>query len=80
MVTVLSIFFNFICYFARYLIVIDNILDEPEWELLKCALIDNSHGSVALLTSRKSHHIAHFVGKIYTLAKLSVTDSKKCST
>ena len=64
-------------FYYRYLIVVDNILDEPEWELLKCALIDNNYGSAVLMTSRKHGHIAHFVGTVYELPPLSEPDSKK---
>ncbi|KAL6908034.1 hypothetical protein ACP4OV_002204 [Aristida adscensionis] len=62
----------------RYLIVLDDILDEPEWELLKSALLDNNRGSAVLTTSRKvGHHIHHFVGGFYELGPLSQTDSRK---
>ncbi|KAJ1255435.1 hypothetical protein BS78_K218700 [Paspalum vaginatum] len=60
----------------RYLIVVDNVLDEPEWELLKCTLIDNNNGSAVLVTSRKHGHISHFVGRVYELHPLSAVDSK----
>ncbi|XP_066338721.1 disease resistance protein Pik-2-like isoform X1 [Miscanthus floridulus] len=61
----------------RYLIVVDNILDEPECELLKCALIDNNYGSAVLMTSRKRGHIAYFVGSVHELQPLSDVDSRK---
>ncbi|KAG0531040.1 hypothetical protein BDA96_05G240100 [Sorghum bicolor] len=60
-----------------YLIVVDNILDEPECELLKCALIDNNYGSAVLMTSRKRGHIAYFVGSVHELQPLSDVDSRK---
>lgn len=64
-------------YFHRYLVIIDNILDEPEWEFVKCALPDNKYGSALLMTSRKVGTIIHFVDKVHKLEPLSEIDSRK---
>ncbi|XP_062197777.1 disease resistance protein RGA5-like [Phragmites australis] len=58
----------------RFFVVVDDIWDSKAWEIIKCALIENSNGSAVLTTSRDTV-ITEFIGG--KLPPLSATDSKK---
>ncbi|KAF7081826.1 hypothetical protein CFC21_085736 [Triticum aestivum] len=55
---------------ARYFIVIDDIWDLEAWNIIKCAFIDNNHGSRVITTTRILD-VATNTGDIYKLKPLS---------
>ena len=55
---------------ARYFIVIDDIWDLKAWNIIKCALLDNNHGSRVITTTRILD-VATKTGDIYKLKPLS---------
>uniref|UniRef100_A0A0E0R942 Jacalin-type lectin domain-containing protein n=1 Tax=Oryza rufipogon TaxID=4529 RepID=A0A0E0R942_ORYRU len=67
----------------RYFIIIDDIWDKPTWQLLKCVLIDNDHGS-KIITTTRNMDVAKLCcysddvdGTIQIQQPLSVADSEK---
>uniref|UniRef100_I1R0K5 Jacalin-type lectin domain-containing protein n=1 Tax=Oryza glaberrima TaxID=4538 RepID=I1R0K5_ORYGL len=67
----------------RYFIIIDDIWDKPTWQLLKCVLIDNDHGS-KIITTTRNIDVAKLCcysddvdGTIQIQQPLSVADSEK---
>ena len=54
----------------RYFIVIDDIWDLEAWNIIKCAFIDNNHGSRVITTTRILN-VATETGDIYKLKPLS---------
>jgi disease resistance protein RPM1 len=70
----------------RYLIVIDDLWDEPSWDFLNTALIDNHHGSRVIVTTRNldvgkictgTVRGATVRGAVYELEPLSDKDSRR---
>uniref|UniRef100_A0A0E0MFV6 Jacalin-type lectin domain-containing protein n=1 Tax=Oryza punctata TaxID=4537 RepID=A0A0E0MFV6_ORYPU len=68
---------------TRYFIIVDDIWDKPTWQLLKCVLIDNDHGS-KIITTTRNIDVAKLCcysddvdGTIQKLQPLSVADSEK---
>uniref|UniRef100_I1R0K4 Jacalin-type lectin domain-containing protein n=2 Tax=Oryza glaberrima TaxID=4538 RepID=I1R0K4_ORYGL len=68
---------------VRYFIIIDDIWDKPTWQLLKCVLIDNDHGS-KIITTTRNIDVAKLCcysddvdGTIQIQQPLSVADSEK---
>ncbi|KAL6660705.1 hypothetical protein ACP70R_001740 [Stipagrostis hirtigluma subsp. patula] len=65
----------------RYIIVIDDLWDESSWISIRCALIDNDHGSRVIVTTRNTgvakSSCSGISGTMYELGPLSDTDSKR---
>ncbi|XP_062201156.1 disease resistance protein RGA5-like [Phragmites australis] len=63
----------------RYFIVIDDVWNEKEWKLIKCALIDNNLGSKVIVTTRNVDvaNLCSVNGAKYELDPLSDADSKR---
>ena len=59
----------------RYFIVIDDIWDVPSWNMIRCALNNNSLGSKIVITTRK-HDVAEKVGCSYNMEPLAHESSK----
>ncbi|CAD6339344.1 unnamed protein product [Miscanthus lutarioriparius] len=59
----------------RYLIVVDDLWDRLSWDKIRCALIDNNHGSRIIATTH-NFDVADQVGTPYELKPLSAEDSR----
>lgn len=59
----------------RLFLVVDDLRDLKAWDIIKCALIENSNGSAILITTRHDTAVAGFVSDIHKLHPLSPTDS-----
>jgi Leucine-rich repeat (LRR) protein len=60
----------------RYFIVIDDVWDARSWEIISCALINNSCGSIIISTTRISE-VASTTGDVYQLQPLCFHRSKE---
>ncbi|KAJ1259320.1 hypothetical protein BS78_10G144700 [Paspalum vaginatum] len=59
----------------RYLVVVDDLWDKQSWEKIRCALVDNNHGSRIVATTR-NFDVAEQVGAPYELKLLSAENSR----
>ncbi|TVU23363.1 hypothetical protein EJB05_25723, partial [Eragrostis curvula] len=59
----------------RFFVVVDDIRDLKAWDIINCALIENSNGSAVLTTTAHNIVVTEFVGDIYKLQHLSPADS-----
>ncbi|KAL6865148.1 hypothetical protein ACP4OV_016299 [Aristida adscensionis] len=65
----------------RYLIVVDDVWDVKTWDIIKCALSNNSCGSMIITTTRR-HDVAKaccssYCGLVYKSKLLKEQDSKR---
>jgi hypothetical protein len=58
------------------LILIDDIWNKSVWKNIRCALIENEHGSRVITTTRILD-VAKEVGGVYQLQPLSTSDSRR---
>ncbi|WVZ80377.1 hypothetical protein U9M48_027852 [Paspalum notatum var. saurae] len=59
----------------RYLIVVDDLWDKPSWEKIRCALVNNNHGSRIVATTH-NFDVAEQVGAPYELKLLSAENAR----
>ncbi|KAF8652343.1 hypothetical protein HU200_062831 [Digitaria exilis] len=60
----------------RYLVVIDDIWGIPDWEIIRCALPDNSVG-YRIITTTRIFSVAEQIGGAYKLKPLCPLNSKR---
>lgn len=61
---------------CRYCIVIDDIWDISVWEMIRCALLDDTGGYIIITTTRILN-LAEQVGGAYLVKPLSLENSRK---
>lgn len=58
----------------RFCLVLDDLRDQKAWDIIKCALIENSNGSAILILTGDAAAVG-FVNDSYELQPLSPTES-----